>query len=839
MPHTSKSHIIVITLILIVFAAIAVNGNWGSKFSFSLFASNEAAIALESGVTPLAQPGDLDFTFSGDGIVITAATTSINYANAVAIQTDGKIVAVGFGITDTHNAFTIVRYNPDGSLDSTFNGNGISTTVVGTANAIAIQPDGKIVVVGHDSNGANLDFKVVRFNANGTLDGTFDSDGMVTTPVLSGSDVAYSVAIQTNGKIVVSGRSDSDPVFVTSFAMVRYNADGSLDGTFDVDGIVIVPGPGNAITDSLAIQADGKIVLGHNIYTGSAYILTVLRYNMDGSPDTSFDGDGSVLTTVGTNVEQASVAIQADGKIVVACSSYTSNAAGYDFWVVRYNTDGSTDSTFGTNGLVVTPVGTGSSFDIPKSIAIQTNGKIVVGGKSPNGSNNNFAAVRYNTNGSIDSTWGTGGIVTTDLGGTAESINAIAIQSNGRIVAAGESDAQSPSARRFAVVRYLGDTPPPATDTPTNTPTAAFTSTPTNTPTHTATPTPTSSPAISGIVTYGNALGNPPPPRFVSNVLISGAGSVPVSALTGFPDGTYSLSGFGLGAYTVTPTKTGGANGAISSFDAAKIAQHAAGPPLPQLTVNQLLVADVSGNGIITSFDAAEIAKFAIGPPYEPPGIGQTGIWKFVPVDRSYPAVTSNIAGEDYSALLMGEVSGNWTNTGARPEGSGQMADGADLPHRQSRQNAPGLPHFINQGVEFLGPDRGITVELPSVISPVGKEIIVPLNVEAITNKGVISYQFELRYDPSVIQPVGDAVDVKGTASRRLSVVTNATAPGVLRVVVYGAMPIGENGVLLNLRFAAIGFAGSFSPMSFERIMFNDGEPRVSVTDGWIELVGS
>ncbi len=170
----------------------------------------------------------------------------------------------------------------------------------------------------------------------------------------------------------------------------------------------------------------------------------------------------------------------------------------------------------------------------------------------------------------------------------------------------------------------------------------------------------TPTPVISGTIIYGNTLTGPPPP-FVSNVLISGSGSIPVSTLTEFPGGTYSLSGFGSGSYTVTPSKTGGVNGAITSFDAAKIAQHAAGIP-PGLNATQLIVADVSGNGSVSSFDAAQIARYAA----TVPGSGLTGNWIFMPANRTYPSVTSDITGQDYTALLMGEVSGNWVNTAAR-----------------------------------------------------------------------------------------------------------------------------------------------------------------------------
>ncbi len=330
-------------------------------------------------------------------------------------------------------------------------------------------------------------------------------------------------------------------------------------------------------------------------------------------------------------------------------------------------------------------------------------------------------------------------------------------------------------------------------------------------------------PVISGTVTYGNALGNPTPPRFVSNVLISGAGSVPVSTLTDFPGGAYALTGFGSGAYTVTPSKTGGVNGAISSFDAALIALHVAGPPNPQLTSTQLIVADVSGNSSVTSFDAGMIAKFVAGPPYAPPGIGATATWRFTPVSRNYASVTGNVTGEDYTAFLMGEVSGNWMNTGARPGGGG------DEPPRQSRWTTSGLPPLLNQGGEPF-------VELPTLVASVEKEIIVPVNVQGATNKGIISYEFDLRYDQSVIQPLPSPVDVAGTVSRGLFVVANQHEPGLLRVVVYGAIPLDGDGVLLNLRFTAVGAVGSISPLTWKRVMFNEGEPEMSAIDGLVEL---
>ncbi|MBK8467518.1 MAG: VCBS repeat-containing protein [Chloracidobacterium sp.] len=339
-------------------------------------------------------------------------------------------------------------------------------------------------------------------------------------------------------------------------------------------------------------------------------------------------------------------------------------------------------------------------------------------------------------------------------------------------------------------------------------------------PTPTATSTP--QPAINGTVTYGNAIGNPNP-RFVSNVFISGSGSSAVSTTTtppGVGAGTYLLSGFGAGAYTVTPTKSTGQN-SITSFDAAKIAEHVAGTSL--LTGNQLVVADVTGNGQIQSFDAARIAQYVAGNSQT----SQTGTWKFftipnvpfpagtTPMSRTYPSVTSNLTGEDYTGLLMGEVSGNWNNTGARLLG---------------RKSAP---------VGSQRAARTIDITAPQFISRTDNEVVIPIFVRGIADKSVISYEFDLRYDPEVIQPLANPLDVAETVSRGLSAVTNAAEPGRLRVVMYGGYPIDGNGLLLNLRFTAVGAAGSVSPLIWDRIMFNEGDPDTVAIDGQVELSAS
>jgi N-acetylneuraminic acid mutarotase len=347
--------------------------------------------------------------------------------------------------------------------------------------------------------------------------------------------------------------------------------------------------------------------------------------------------------------------------------------------------------------------------------------------------------------------------------------------------------------------------------------------------TPTATPTSSGTPSISGTITYGNAIGNPAPPRFVKNVSVaSTVGSPAVTpVITGTP-GTYVLTGFGAGGYTIKPTKPGGANAAINSFDAARVAQGVSGT-VPFVSLNQKFAADSSGNGSATSNDAALIAKYAAGLP----GASNVGQWKFFTADlpgpptaplptppyndsRTYASVASSVNGEDYVALMIGEASGNW-NPATHPRGTVAGGQTSDV------------------GEEGRAAERPITVTVQNVIAAADKEIVIPVGVEGAAGKEIISYEFDLRYDPTMLQPLENSVEVAGTVSCGLMVITNRYEPGLLRVVVYGPMPIDADGVLLNLRFTAVGQEGSVSPLTFERIMFNDGEPAVMVTDGRVE----
>jgi uncharacterized delta-60 repeat protein len=431
------------------------------------------ALALAAG---LAQPafavaGDLDTTFGGDGRVTTFVPPGgVAEANAVAVQGDGKIVAVG---TDNlfegeQTRFAVIRYNSNGTLDTAFGGDGIVTTNFTPhddhAFGVAIQADEKIVVVGYSGQGGANDVKklkltLARYNSNGTLDSTFGGDGKVRTNVGRCWDFGRALAIQADGKIVAGGISFSGAnCDNATFALIRYNSDGTLDSTFGGDGKVTTD-----LTSRLdfafadAIQADGKIVAaGVSGLGGPNPKFALARYNSNGTLDSAFGGDGKVTTDFTRFVDWGdSVAIQADGKIV---ASGTSGLGGPNskFGLVRYNSNGTLDSAFGGDGKVTTDF-THSGDEDRSAVAIQADGQIVVAGSAGfegGGGNWKFGVARYNSNGTLDSAFGGDGKVTTDFTRLDDSGAAVAISPDGSIVVAGVSGIGS-SDVKVAVARYL------------------------------------------------------------------------------------------------------------------------------------------------------------------------------------------------------------------------------------------------------------------------------------------------------------------------------------------------------------------------------------------------
>ena len=397
-----------------------------------------------------ATDGALDPTFDADGIVTTDLTNS-DVAYSVVIQPDGKIVVAGYTISGNQD-FALARYNTNGSLDTTFDTDGKLTTDLGgnhdQAFSVALQPDGKIVVAGKSTISGVEDFALARYNTNGSLDTTFDTDGKLTTDLGGTNSEARSMALQPDGKIVVVGSTNTSGN--QDFALARYNTNGSLDTTFDTDGKLTTDLTNSDVAYSVVIQPDGKIVVAGHIISGNEDF-ALARYNTNGSLDTTFDTDGKLTTDLGGNNDQAlSMALQPDGKIVVA--GYSAISAGGDFALARYNTNGSLDTTFDTDGKLTTDLG-GNNEDVATSTALQPDGKIVVAGyTNPTGGNYDFALARYHSNGTLDTTFDSDGKLITDLGGPDDEAQSMALQPDGKIVVAGFSNASG--IYDFAMVRY-------------------------------------------------------------------------------------------------------------------------------------------------------------------------------------------------------------------------------------------------------------------------------------------------------------------------------------------------------------------------------------------------
>ena len=309
-----------------------------------------------------------------------------------------------------------------GDLDASFNGTGRLRVPIGASGegaqyeqGIVRQSDGKIVVASSCQDVlTNAGFCTVRYNTNGSIDTSFGTNGKVLTPVGS-SSLGTSAAIQADGKILVGGYAVL-PGGYFGFGIVRYNSNGALDTTFDGDGIVIVDLGYNACLNALTVQSDGKIVAA-----GAASSFVVVRLNSNGSPDTTFDGDGIALTAASMGGTNLAVAMQGT-KIVTA--GYADNNAV----LIRYNANGSLDTTFGSGGIVVTTNGAGTiaARSLTFAGAYAGEDKIIVTGavRATAKATQYIAIWSYNqSNGTPDLTFGTsGGRVTTGLSGTGYSI---------------------------------------------------------------------------------------------------------------------------------------------------------------------------------------------------------------------------------------------------------------------------------------------------------------------------------------------------------------------------------------------------------------------------------
>ena len=390
-------------------------------------------------VARLNPDGSFDTNFGIGGKVVTDLDGRNDYGKAVIVQSDGKIVVAGYSNRPTTgDDFVIIRYTSDGILDTTFNGSGIVITDILTnrtdrASSLALESGGKIVVAGYTNNvTSGNNFAIARYNTDGSLDSTFNATGKVSSDLNSNSnDIGNAVRLQSDGKIVVAGSSNSD------FGLARFKQNGSLDNTFgsNDNGIVItdVGTNSNDIGRGLVIQNNGKITIAGKSRTE----LTLAQYNSDGTVDTFFGKNGFLVQNAGNNVSSGSggyfgIEVQNDGRFVAIGEGWR-DGFGIEFVVSRINSDGTFDfSLDGGDGIASTDIN--GRFDEGTGIAIQPDGKLVVGGRAQNSSGGyDFAVIRYNfSNGYfLDASFGNNGIVITDIQGHPdEGADAIVIQTD-------------------------------------------------------------------------------------------------------------------------------------------------------------------------------------------------------------------------------------------------------------------------------------------------------------------------------------------------------------------------------------------------------------------------
>jgi uncharacterized delta-60 repeat protein len=402
-------------------------------------------------------PGFLDTTFGSNGLLLPGGWREIW---GIETQSDGKIVVAG----TTPQHFLMARSNSDGSIDQSFNTTGFVEPSFGRdedrVKSILIQPDGKIVVAGvslvYTTNGIMTDFALARFSIGGSLDPSFGSDGQVLTYLDQGYYDVASIVIQKDGQLVVIANMGQN-----SFGMLRYNSNGTLDTTFGINGVVKTDESIQAFTKSGTSQQDGKLLIGGEILIDGTRLLGLARFQKNGELDFSFGTNGfATINITGNSYDNRGgiVAIQNGDRIIL-----TGNDMNGSILLARFNSDGSLDSSFGTKGKAMYRIGN-SDIQIA-DVAIQPDNKIILAGTvkgsfTSNDQSYNFVIIRLLPNGLIDQDFGIEGIMVTDFGvEDADYAHCATLQRDGKILVAGGSYGVFGTYDHnwhFSLARYIG-----------------------------------------------------------------------------------------------------------------------------------------------------------------------------------------------------------------------------------------------------------------------------------------------------------------------------------------------------------------------------------------------
>lgn len=405
----------------------------------------------------LAQPGTLDQSFGNGGNVITDFADTTNEPYAIAIQSDGKFIVGGYSINNFHLDIALVRYNSEGSTDNTFGNSGKITTDImnndNWATSILILQDQKILVSGVANNGNNIDIVLVKYKPNGSIDSTFGTNGITVTDIDGKNDYSGPIKLLNDNKFLMAGTTivNGKPQLV----LIKYDLNGLIDNSFGANGKVFSQLGDEDHINCLLVQNEKIIVGGYTLNGSNSFDFVLARYNSNGEPDNLFGTNGKTFTDFsnGSLDYGSGGMIQSDGKIVLIGT--TTKDFNADFGLVRYDLNGNIDNSFGTNGKVTTAFGYGNDF-CSKGI-IQPDGKIILVGGIANPVNMDFGIAKYKLNGSLDSSFGVNGRIISSFGEFSDIARTVDIQPDAKILVVGSTNDYSSSDFDFIVARYNND----------------------------------------------------------------------------------------------------------------------------------------------------------------------------------------------------------------------------------------------------------------------------------------------------------------------------------------------------------------------------------------------
>ena len=408
--------------------------------------------------------GDLDGSFGPGGAALVSVGDGGNAAGFDLLLQGDRPLAAGFAAFGGVNRFALVRRNADGSLDAGFAAGGAASPAIGSeaaANALTIQPDGKIVLAGYATVGGVNRFALARFEAAGNLDtAAFDSPNGTTTATMgSDGDAAAEAVLASGGNLLAAGRAADAGAQV--FALARFDDAGALTPTgFGTAGRVLTPmgNGGDAAAHAMGVLPDGRIVLAGHASDSGAFKFALAAYSAGGELVlTGFGTAGKVLTPVGSNGNAviSDLAVLPDGRIVVVGSAQDGGVE--KLALARYTSAGELDPSFGAGGIVLAAVGDGEEAGA-NAVGVQPDGKLVITGQVTDGTATRVLVARFNADGSPDAGFGAGGAVMTGLGSENTAAGTgVAVQGNGAIVVGGH--AGDAAETKFALARYLGAGP--------------------------------------------------------------------------------------------------------------------------------------------------------------------------------------------------------------------------------------------------------------------------------------------------------------------------------------------------------------------------------------------